>query len=87
MISVVDASCNKRKWRPKRFVILLAIMCSLAGCNDEPTEAQVKSLQCAKNRYADFNPKNMQQCVDACIVCDKGSVTTCTTACTLKGAK
>jgi hypothetical protein len=29
----------------------------------------------------------MKQCVDVCITCERGSMTTCSTSCTMKGAK
>jgi hypothetical protein len=85
MIGVAGLLSSKRS-----LLLLLAslsVACALAGCNNEPTDSETKALQCAKQRYANFNPKNMQQCVDVCISCEKGSVTTCTTSCTLKGAK
>jgi hypothetical protein len=29
----------------------------------------------------------MNQCVDVCITCGKGTMTTCSTSCTMRGAK
>jgi hypothetical protein len=87
MVSVTGALSGKPKLRPRNLVVSLGILCSLAGCNEEASDPEIKALQCAKRQYADFNPKNMQQCVDVCITCGKGTVTTCSTSCTVRGAK
>jgi hypothetical protein len=87
MVRVAGSLPGKRKLRPCHLAISLGILCGLAGCNNEASDPEIKALQCAKRHYADFNPKNMQQCVDVCITCERGSVTTCSTSCTLKGAK
>jgi PBP1b-binding outer membrane lipoprotein LpoB len=59
---------------------------ALAGCNsDNDVTGSVES--CAKKLYAPYNPKNMKQCVRVCIDCERGIITTCTTSCTLKGAR
>jgi ferritin-like protein len=42
---------------------------------------------CARNLYTPYNPKDMKQCVAVCIACERGVVTTCSTSCTLKGAR
>jgi hypothetical protein len=41
---------------------------------------------CARQLYTPYNPKDMKQCVGACLACEHGITTTCTTSCTLKGA-
>lgn len=41
---------------------------------------------CATNLYANYNPANMEQCVNVCLRCEHGIMTTCSTSCTLKGA-
>jgi len=68
-------------------MVSLFILCGLAGCWNEASDPDAKRLQCARKQYADFNPKNMKQCVDVCIACERGSMTTCSTSCTMKGAK
>jgi hypothetical protein len=83
MVSVT----GKPKLRPCHLAVALGILCGLAGCNNEASSPEAKALQCARQQYADFNPKNMQQCVNVCITCERGSMTTCSTSCTLKGAK
>jgi hypothetical protein len=42
---------------------------------------------CATNLYANYNPLNMEQCVNVCLRCEHGVMTTCSTSCTLKGAR
>jgi hypothetical protein len=32
------------------------------------------------------NPRDLQQCVAACVSCDKGTLVTCNTSCKLRGA-
>jgi hypothetical protein len=73
-----------RLWKP---VVLLGILCGLAGCWNDASDPDAKSSQCARKQYADFNPKIMKQCVDVCIACERGNMTTCSTSCTMKGAK
>jgi hypothetical protein len=59
---------------------------SVASCSAEP-EATETTKKCAAELYGAFNPKDLKQCVDVCIKCDRGTVTTCSTSCTLKGAR
>ena len=87
MVSVTGALSGKPKLRPCDLAVALGMLCGLAGCNNEASSPEAKALQCARQQYADFNPKNMQQCVNVCITCERGSMTTCSTSCTLKGAK
>jgi hypothetical protein len=42
---------------------------------------------CARKLFTPYNPKNMKQCVAVCIACESGVTTTCSTSCTLKGAR
>jgi hypothetical protein len=85
MIGVSGLLSGKR--RLPLLLASLSVACALAGCNNEASDPSSKAMQCAKQHYADFNPKNMQQCVDVCISCERGSMTTCSTSCTMKGAK
>jgi hypothetical protein len=66
-------------------VILLAVGLLAASCSPEADVAGTTS-NCAAKLYSPYNRKNMNQCVNVCIACDKGTMTTCTTSCTLKGA-
>ncbi len=43
--------------------------------------------KCAADLYSGFNPRAMDQCMAVCLKCDRGTTTTCSTSCTLKGAR
>ncbi|MBR0753788.1 hypothetical protein JQ604_16505 [Bradyrhizobium jicamae] len=73
-----------------KVAILVVTTLALAGCwpSSEPeVTGSTATNSCTSNLYSRFNPKVMEQCVNACIKCDRGNVTTCTTSCTLKGAR
>ncbi len=77
----------------KRFAVLVAtgfvfgaLGGVLGGCSPE-TETTGAISSCAKDLFPAYNPKIMDQCVNACKKCDRGTTTTCTTSCTLKGAR
>jgi len=58
----------------------------LGGCfNSDETTGSISA--CAVNLHANYSPKNLAQCVEVCIKCERGTTTTCTTSCTLKGAR
>ena len=42
---------------------------------------------CATELYPAYNPEVLDQCVAVCKKCDRGITSTCTTSCTLKGAR
>ena len=69
-----------------KVAVLIAIAFTLSGCWSDP-EVTGSTTGCATDLYPRYNPKNMSQCVDVCIKCDRGVVTTCSTSCTLKGAR
>jgi hypothetical protein len=87
MVSVAGSLSGCRKLRLLRLSVLFGILCGLAGCGNDSSDPDAKHLQCVKQRYANYNPKNMNQCVDVCIICERGTVTTCSTSCTMQGAK
>jgi hypothetical protein len=58
----------------------------LVSCLPEP-DVTSSASSCAANFYTPFNPKNLNQCVDVCIWCNRGTTTTCSTSCALKGAR
>jgi hypothetical protein len=70
----------------RRFAILATLALVVAACSPEgePTGSLNK---CATELFAAYNPKVMDQCVAACKKCDHGTPTSCTTSCTLKGAR
>ena len=67
------------------FAILLCAA-ALAACTPDNSTDVTGSIDCANKLYTPYNPKDMKQCVAACIACERGVTTTCSTSCTLKGA-
>lgn len=63
----------------------MAFLVLLSACS-QSTDPDA-NIACKTRRVAAYNPKDLNQCVDACIACDNGVMTTCTTSCTLKGAR
>lgn len=75
----------------KRFAVLVAKISvlgvfALGGCSPDPdTTGAISS--CVRDLFPSYNPKIMDQCVNACKKCDRGTTITCTTSCTLRGAR
>ena len=71
--------------------VILAIVlsaASLAACTPEGSNDVTGSIDsCVRRLYTQYNPKDKKQCVAACIACERGVTTTCSTACTLRGAQ
>ena len=65
---------------------LTALAVVLASCSKEQNEYTEKERQCIAQRFNDYNPKQLGQCVDVCAACLKGTVATCNTSCKMKGA-
>jgi hypothetical protein len=49
----------------------------------EYTEQQ---RSCIADRYASYDAKHLNQCVDVCKACMRGNTVTCNTSCKLRGA-
>jgi hypothetical protein len=64
--------------------VLLAF--AVASCSPDP-EITGSTGSCAAKLYQPFDRKNMAQCVNVCLKCDNGTQVTCSTSCTLKGAR
>jgi hypothetical protein len=64
--------------------VLLAL--TLAACSPE-AEVADSTNKCVTNLYPSYNSKLLDQCMDVCIKCKRGNTTTCSTSCTLKGAR
>jgi hypothetical protein len=62
---------------------LLALL--LGSCSE--AEVTGSTNKCEAQLFSNYNPKVLQQCVQACQKCDHGTITTCSTSCTLKGAR
>ena len=76
--------------------VIVAIVLSaaaLAACTPEssspPADVHTGSVDRLRARklYSQYNPKDKKQCVAVCIACERGVTTTCSTACTLRGAQ
>ena len=71
-------------------VILVIVLsaAALAACTPESSNDVTGSIDiCARKLYSPYNPKDKKQCVAVCIACERGVTTTCSTACTLRGAQ
>jgi PBP1b-binding outer membrane lipoprotein LpoB len=68
-----------------RIVLIVAMALLLCGCFNEETTGSVNA--CAANLHANYNVRDLRQCVDVCVKCARGVTATCTTSCTLKGAR
>ena len=70
--------------------VIIAIVLSaaaLAACTPESNDVTGSVGDCARKLYSQYNPKDKKQCVAVCIACERGVTTTCSTACTLRGAQ
>lgn len=70
----------------RAIIVILLSAAALAGCQPENNDVTGSIGNCTRKLYSQFNPKDMKQCVAACIACERGVTTTCSTSCTLKGA-
>ena len=71
----------------RAIIAIVLAAAALAACTPEKNDVTGAIDPCAKKLYSPYNPKLMKQCVAVCITCERGTTTTCTTACTLKGAR
>ena len=71
--------------RPLCIGLLITAAICLGSCSQEPTFTE-QERACIAKRHANYNPKQLSQCVDVCKACMKGNEVTCNTSCKLKGA-
>ncbi|QWG22813.1 hypothetical protein KMZ93_23125 [Bradyrhizobium sediminis] len=69
----------------RAIIVIILSAAALAAC--KPDNDVTGSIACASKLYSPYNPKDMKQCVGACIACDRGVTSTCSTSCMLKGAR
>ena len=81
----MEMAAARPRMLPLGAALLLA--CLTAGCWPEQTPPPATVSQCIANTFPSYNPKDKDQCITACIKCERGVVTTCATSCSLKGAK
>lgn len=67
------------------FAVSAAIALLLVACSEG--EVTDSTNRCATELYPSYNPKALNQCVEVCVKCNRGTVGTCSTSCTLKGAR
>lgn len=68
-------------------IVVILSAAALAACSPDNNDVTGSIENCARQLYSPYNPKDMKQCVGACIACEHGVTTTCSTSCTLKGAR
>jgi hypothetical protein len=66
--------------------LTLLLLLGLFNCSKGPEEANL-TAECKAKLSAALESKNLKQCIAACTECEHGVTTTCSTSCTLKGAK
>lgn len=66
--------------------LLVLIFIALQSFDTRPAQPEI-SLACAAKLYSPYDPKNLEQCMAVCVACSAGVKTTCSTSCTLKGAR
>ena len=70
-----------------RAMIAIVLSAAALGACTPDNDVTGSVNNCTRQLYSSYNPKDIKQCVGACIACERGVTTTCTTACTLKGAR
>jgi hypothetical protein len=71
--------------RLRRLVCLIALAAGLPACSQE-IDYTSEQRMCIAQRYAAYDARQINQCVDVCRVCMKGNTVTCNTSCRLRGA-
>jgi hypothetical protein len=66
--------------------LLASLAITVAACSPD-SDVTGSTDACAAKLYTPFDRKNMNQCVNVCMQCENGTKVTCSTSCTLKGAK
>ena len=71
----------------KRLAVLIATALVMISCSPEDEVTGSIHNKCANDLYPSYNSKALDQCMAVCIRCDHGTRATCSTSCTLKGAR
>lgn len=69
----------------RNLIALAALALGLASCSQE-MEYTEQQRSCIAERYASYDAKHLNQCVDVCKACMRGNTVTCNTSCKLRGA-
>ena len=90
MESVYVAVSNKlrdpRVHPMKSAAVLFLLVFAVQSCS-QSDDVTGSIGGCATGIYPAYNPKALDQCVEVCKKCQHGVTVTCTTSCTLKGAR
>lgn len=73
----------------KSAALLALLVLAAPSCSQsEDVTGSTSSISgCAAEIYPSYDPKVFEQCVAVCKKCQNGVTTTCSTSCTLKGAR
>ncbi len=66
-------------------MLMVVLAFGLAACDSE-TETSDAVKQCTTGATGSPRPREFDQCVRACKVCENGNTLTCSTSCRLRGA-
>jgi hypothetical protein len=69
----------------RSFFLWTILAIGLTACSQE-VDYTNEQRACIAQRYANFDAKQLHQCVDACMACMRGNSVTCNTSCKLRGA-
>lgn len=72
---------------PMRLLAVILFALLTAACDPQQDITGSTPSLCALRSHSAYNPRDMNQCIAACKTCDNGNTVTCTTSCTLKGAR
>jgi hypothetical protein len=73
--------------RRREIIAALALVTLLLTAACSPTPSADSISKCIASNFPSYNSKDREQCIAACIKCEKGVTTTCATSCSLKGAR
>jgi hypothetical protein len=66
-------------------LLAIGLAMGLAACSQE-MDYTPEQRSCIAQRYANYDAKQIGQCVDVCRICMRGNAVTCNTSCRLRGA-
>jgi hypothetical protein len=70
-----------------RFAVLIATALAMISCSPDAEVTGSAHNTCATELFPSYDAKALDQCMAVCIKCDRGTRATCSTSCTLKGAR
>jgi hypothetical protein len=70
-----------------RFAVLIATALVMISCSPDAEVTGSAHNTCATELFPSYDAKALDQCMAVCIKCDRRTRATCSTSCTLKGAR